>query len=80
MAVRKVVKEFCAHNLVSMIVTDMQKRYFSDTDTNELLSDFSSSETYNKLFDIQTGLWSEGSDYVMNMYFEEKGIKPVRGN
>ena len=80
MAVKKAVKEFCAHNLVCMIVTDMQKRYFSDTDTNELLSDFSSSETYNLLFDMKTGLWSEGSDYVMNMYFEEKGIKPVGRN
>ena len=73
MAVEKEVKEFCAHNLVAIIIRDI-KEYFPDTNENKLLADFTSSETYSKLFKEETGLWAEGSDYIMNMYLDEKGI------
>ena len=43
MAVEKEVKEFCAHNLVAIIMRDI-KVYFPDTDENKLLADFTSSE------------------------------------
>lgn len=67
------VKEFCAHNLVAIIISDM-KNYFPNTDENQILSDFTSSKTYSQLFRIETGLWAEGPDYIMDMYFEERGI------
>lgn len=70
----KEVKEFCAHNLVAIIINDI-KEYFPDEDENQMLSDFTSSKTYSQLFNIETGLWAEDPDYILDMYFEEKGIK-----
>lgn len=78
MAVTKEVKEFCAHNLVSIIIQDI-KEYFPNTDENQILSDFTASKTYTQLFREETGLWAEGSDYIMNMYLEEKNIAPNGG-
>lgn len=71
--VTREVKEFCAHNLVATIINDM-KEYFPDKDENQILSDFTSSKTYSQLFRIETGLWAEGPDYILDIYFEEKGI------
>jgi len=71
--VTREVKEFCAHNLVAIIISDM-KEYFPDKDENQILSDFTSSKTYSQLFNIETGLWAEGPDYILDMYFEEKDI------
>ena len=73
MAVTKEVKEFCAHNLVSVIIRDI-KEYFPDTDDTQILANFTSSATYSNLFREETGLWAEGPDYIMNMYLEEKGV------
>ena len=68
-------KEFCAHNLVAMIMQDI-KEYFSDVDDIELIARFTSSKTYTQLFRLETGLWAEGPDYILNMYFEEIGFVP----
>ena len=73
MAVEREIKEFCAHNLVAIIIRDI-KEYFPDTNENDILADFTSSDTYSKLFNEETGLWAEGSDYIMNMYLDEKRI------
>lgn len=73
MKATKEAKEFCAHNLVSMVINDI-KEYFPYTPENQILSDFTSSKTYSELFREETGLWAEGPDYIMNMYFEEKAI------
>lgn len=78
MKTTKEVKEFCAHNLVAIIMQDI-KKYLPDIDDNQIIADFTSSKTYSQLFDEETGLWAEGSDYIMNLYFEEKGIKPYGG-
>lgn len=78
MKTTKEVKEFCAHNLVAIIMQDI-KKYLPDVDDNQIIADFTSSKTYTQLFDEETGLWAEGSDYIMNLYFEEKGIKPYGG-
>ena len=71
-------KEFCAHNLVAMIIQDM-KENFPDMGENQILAEFTSSKTYSDLFRLETGLWAEGPDYIMNMYFEEKGISTEGG-
>ena len=73
MAVSKEIKDFCAHNLVAMIINDIKKN-MPDTDELKLLADFTSSVTYADLFREETGLWAEGPDYIARMYFEEKGI------
>ena len=73
MAVTSEVKEFCAHNLVAIIMQDI-KEYFSEMSDEELLSDFTASGTYSKLFGEKNGLWAEGPDYILNMYLEEKGV------
>ena len=71
-------KEFCAHNLVAMIIQDMKER-FPDMEENRILAEFTSSKTYADLFRLETGLWAEGPDYIMDMYFEEKGISAEGG-
>lgn len=78
MKTTKEVKEFCAHNLVAIIAQDI-KKYLPNIDDTEFLADFTSSKTYTQLFDEETRLWAEGSDYIMNLYFEEKGINPYGG-
>lgn len=78
MKTTKEVKEFCAHNLVAIIMQDI-KEYYPDTDENQIMADFTSSKTYTQLFNEETRLWAEGSDYIMNLYFEEKGINPYGG-
>lgn len=78
MKTTKEVKEFCAHNLVAIIMQDI-KEYLPDTDENQIMADFTSSKTYTQLFNEETRLWAEGSDYIMNLYFEEKGINPQGG-
>lgn len=78
MAVSAEVKEFCAHNLVVVIMQDI-KEYFKEMSDEEILSDFTSSKTYSALFREKTGLWAEGSDYILNMYLEEKGLSVYGG-
>lgn len=71
MKTTKETKEFCAHNLVSMVINDI-KEYFPDTPENRLLEDFTASKTYSDLFREENGLWAEGPDYIINMYLEER--------
>ena len=78
MAVSEELKEFCAHNLVAIIIIDM-KDHLGETDTEKLLADFTASETYSELFRLETGLWAEGPDYIMDMYLEEKGLPAYGG-
>lgn len=78
MKATKEAKEFCAHNLVAVIMHDI-KEYFPETDENQIMADFTSSETYSQLFREETGLWAEGSDYIINLYLEERGINPQGG-
>lgn len=73
MKATKEVKEFCAHNLTAMVIHDI-KEYCPNTSESQILSDFTASKTYAKLFREETGLWAEGPDYIIDMYFEEKGI------
>ncbi|MDD6484206.1 MAG: hypothetical protein PUF72_06485 [Clostridiales bacterium] len=56
-----------------MVINDI-KGYFPNMSENQILSDFTASKTYSELFREETGLWAEGPDYIINMYFEEKGI------
>lgn len=64
-------KEYCMHNLVSMVVEKLHTRYpqYSETD---LMSEFSQSRTYALLFDSETGLWKEGPDYIISLYEKER--------
>ena len=78
MSVSTEVKEFCAHNLVAIIMQDI-KDYFKNMTDEELLSDFTSSKTYSELFKEKNGLWAEGPDYILNLYLEEKGLPPYGG-
>lgn len=78
MSVSREVKEFCAHNLVAVIIEDM-KPYFNGMTYEEMLSEFTVSKTYSDLFKEENGLWAEGSDYIINMYLEEKGLSDIGG-
>lgn len=73
MAVSTEVKEFCAHNLVAIIMQDV-KEYIKGMTDEEIMADFTASKTYSELFRENTGLWAEGSDYILNLYLEEKGL------
>ena len=70
MPVTTETKEYCAHNLVAMIMQGI-KEYFLEMTDEEILSDFTSSKTYSDLFKTTNGLWAEGPDYIMNMYLEK---------
>ena len=78
MAVSSEVKEFCAHNLVAIIMQDI-KEYLKGMTDEEIISDFTSSKVYSELFNEKNGLWAEGSDYILNMYLEEKGLSAPGG-
>lgn len=72
--VTKAGKEYCMHNLVSMIVEILAEEH-SSTPINQHLIDFSQSKTYAKLYDYKTRLWAEGPDYILGLYAEEKNIR-----
>lgn len=74
MKATKEAKEFCAHNLVAMVINDISE-YFPGMSEDQILSEFTASKTYSELFREENGLWAEGPDYIINMYLDEKGIK-----
>lgn len=74
MKATKEAKEFCAHNLVAMVINDICE-YFPGMSEDQILSEFTASKTYSELFREENGLWAEGPDYIINMYLDEKGIK-----
>lgn len=38
---------------------------------SKLVSDFMGSKTYDLLYDFESGMWAEGSDYILEYYLEE---------
>lgn len=74
MRIAKAGKEYCMHNLVSMVVESLSEEYPS-TPKNQHLLDFSKSKTYAKLYDPKTRLWAEGPDYILGLYAKEKNMK-----
>lgn len=70
-------KEYCMHNLVSMVVEKLHARYPQNSEI-DLISEFSQSRTYVLLFDSETGLWKEGPDYILSLYTKEKCKNKVK--
>lgn len=73
----KEIKEYCMHNLVSMVV---EKLHFCHPQYSEidLMCEFSQSKTYALLFEPETGLWKEGPDYILSLYTKEKCKNKVK--
>ena len=63
-------KEYCVHNLASMVIDELLMKFPSE-DSVDLFMSFYSSQTYKKLCDVDTRLWAEGPIYIMNMYLKE---------
>ena len=74
MAIKKEQKEYCAHNIVSMIVSDAV-HYFPNISSDVFMNEFILSQTYKRLFDFKNGLWEKAPDYILNLYLEEKGLR-----
>ena len=74
MAITDSEKELCANRLIAMLI-DTLHSIKPMQPKESLLEDFISSKTYSKLFDFETKLWTEGPDYILCLYAEEKGIK-----
>lgn len=74
MRMTKSRKEYCMHNLVSMIVESLSEEYPA-IPKNQHLLDFSKSKTYAQLYDPKTKLWAEGPDYILGLYADEKNLK-----
>ena len=72
MGVNQNAKEFCMHNLVSMITEIIVQN--TNMSAISFLEEFSKSKTYAKLYDPKTRLWAEGPNYILELYAEEKGI------
>ncbi len=71
MAVDKYGKQYCINNLVMMIVETIQMKR-PDLDSNTILEQFTRSRTYGLLYDTETGLWTEGPDYIIGLWREEQ--------
>lgn len=67
-------KELCAKRLISMII-DTLHNISPELTRDSLLEEFINSKTYSKLFDFETKLWTEGPDYILCLYAEEKEIE-----
>lgn len=63
-------KEYPAHKLVGTIIVKLDAKY-KPTTTDELLYKFCMSKTYELLLQIETGLWTKGPDYIIEMYEKE---------
>ena len=63
-------KELCAVTVMKTMLEDMA----SDSGENfeNLMLEFADSNTYDMLFDYDTGLWREGPDYLAGWYSQEK--------
>lgn len=73
MAVNDPGKEYCAYNLVTMVIESLCE-LFPSASRNQLLTTFSQSKTYSLLYDFETRLWAEGPDYILEMYAKETGF------
>lgn len=73
MAVTDKEKELCAKRLISMII-DTLHNIIPEHSKDSLLEDFINSKTHSMLFDFETKLWTEGPDYILCLYAEEKEI------
>ena len=73
----KEIKEYCMHNLVSMVVEKLHARYPQNSEI-DLMCEFSQSKTYALLFEPETGLWKEGPDYILSLYTKEKCKNKVK--
>lgn len=63
--------EFCMDLAVSEIV-DILRKEQSHLSYEDVLEQFSKTETYKKIYDPTTRLWAEGSAYLIDFY-REKG-------
>lgn len=64
-------KEYCANNISAMVISRLRELYPNER-YSKLISDFMDSNTYDLLYDFETGMWAEGPGYVLNDYLEEK--------
>lgn len=63
-------KEYCANNLAAIVIEKLREKK-PDIRFSKLVSDFMGSKTYDMLYDYETGLWSEGPDYILFCYLKE---------
>lgn len=54
----------------AMLLVSLRHRYPEKSEP-ELFTAFYGSKTCEKLYDFNTGLWREGSDYILNLFLEE---------
>lgn len=59
-------KECCAVDLMRESVEELSLR--DHISYEDALLHFTSSKVYDALFDYDTGIWKEGSDYIINLY------------
>lgn len=64
-------KEYCANNISAMVISRLRELYPNER-YSKLISDFMDSNTYDLLYDFETGMWAEGPGYVLYDYLEEK--------
>lgn len=67
-------KEYCANNLASLVIERLRQLY-PDIRFSKIVSDFMGSETYDLLYDFETGMWAEGPDYILEWYLKENENK-----
>lgn len=59
-------KESCAVNLMRDTIEALALR--DGISYEDALLRFTSSKVYGALFDYDTGIWKEGTDYLLNLY------------
>lgn len=59
-------KESCAVSTMRDVVGKLSLR--DGIPYEEALLSFTSSRVYDALFDYGTGIWREGTDYILNLY------------
>ena len=62
-------KETCAIYVMRMVLEDYADK--TGVPYADALLAFARSQTYDALFDVQTGLWREGPDYIREMFERE---------
>lgn len=67
-------KEYCANNISAMIITALRKKHPKEGYKN-IIFNFINSNTYELLYDFETGFWAEGPGYVLNEYLIEQKQK-----
>ena len=64
-------REHAMQSLVAMVVADRAKK--EKRPAEDVLREFRLSRTFEMLFDKDTGLWMNGSDYISEEYDRELG-------